>query len=125
MHAPTSPAPTLLFFLIFLFEPIQIVNLPIDGVNTGRWSNRNLLLTASLDWTARLWHLSRDTCISKILHNDIVTSIDFHPLRSEFCMTGSFDRKLRLWHVCKFGGRALSTASGTLSLGVLKQVLRA
>ena len=81
----------------------------------GRWSRKDLLLTASLDWTARLWHLSRETCLSKILHHNIVTSIDFHPTKPDYLMTGSFDQKLRLWHISQAKVTTVSSAPAQIT----------
>jgi len=63
------------------------------------WSKTNFLLTASLDKTVRLWHVSRKTCLHSFRHKDAVTSVDFHPSDDRFFVSGSFDRKIRVWDI--------------------------
>jgi WD40 repeat protein len=43
------------------------------------WSAGGFLLTASLDKSVRLWHLSQPGCLRKYWHSDIVTGVQFHP----------------------------------------------
>ncbi len=59
------------------------------------WSKKGLfLLSASMDHTVRLWHISLDTCLSVFTHNDYVTSLDFHPINEHFILSGSMDGKV-------------------------------
>lgn len=63
------------------------------------WSEHLFLLSASIDKTARLWHVSEEACISVYHHPDFVMSVSFHPTESRLFLSGSFDKKLRLWNM--------------------------
>lgn len=63
------------------------------------WSRANFILTASIDRTVRLWHLTRSKCLMVFQHADFVTSIAFHPIEDRYFVSGSFDRKLRVWSI--------------------------
>jgi len=61
------------------------------------WSKTNFLLSASIDRTVRLWHVSRTECLHLFQHSDFVTAVDFHPLEDRYFLSGGFDKKLRIW----------------------------
>jgi WD40 repeat protein len=63
------------------------------------WSRGNFLLSASIDKTARLWHLSKPRCLMVFQHTDFVTAVAFHPIEDRYFLSGSFDRKLRIWNI--------------------------
>jgi WD repeat-containing protein 44 len=63
------------------------------------WSKANFLLSASIDNTVRLWHVSRSKCLHMFQHSDFVTTVNFHPIEDRFFISGSFDRKLRIWNI--------------------------
>ena len=43
------------------------------------WNQNDFLLSASIDRTVRLWHVSTAECLHCFPHSDFVTSVDFHP----------------------------------------------
>ncbi|KAJ1569713.1 hypothetical protein HK096_002225 [Nowakowskiella sp. JEL0078] len=61
------------------------------------WSSNNFLISASLDKTVRLWHVSREECLCVFQHTDSVTSVRFHPFDDRFFVSGSMDRRIRIW----------------------------
>ena len=61
------------------------------------WSRTGFLLTASLDKTVRLWHVSKKTSLKTFTHASFVTSVSFHPTKDKYFVSGSFDQKVRVW----------------------------
>lgn len=61
------------------------------------WSRTGFLLTASLDKTVRLWHVSKKASLKTFAHASFVTSVSFHPTKDKYFVSGSFDRKVRVW----------------------------
>jgi len=63
------------------------------------WSHTDFLLSASLDKTVRLWHPTRPTCLRLFRHADLVPAVSFHPNDDRYFLSGSFDRKVRIWSI--------------------------
>ena len=63
------------------------------------WSKANFLLSASIDKTVRLWHISRAKCLCLFQHSDFVTAVAFHPIEDRYFLSASFDKKLRVWNI--------------------------
>jgi WD40 repeat protein len=65
-----------------------------------RHTHEPFLLSASLDKTVRLWHMSRpEAPLHLFQHADMVTCVDFHPTNDSYFVSGGFDSKLRLWSI--------------------------
>ncbi|KAF8061942.1 SPAC3H5.08c [Scenedesmus sp. PABB004] len=53
------------------------------------WSGAGFVLTASLDKSARLWHVSQPGCLRTFWHSDFVTSVQFHPGDAQRFVSGA------------------------------------
>jgi len=62
-------------------------------------SRSNLLLSASMDRTVRLWDVNKNECKHIFQLEDVVTAVQFHPKNEELFITGSLDNKLKVWNV--------------------------
>jgi WD40 repeat protein len=67
------------------------------------WSKSLFILSASVDKTVRLWHISKKSCLQVFRHPDIVTCLSFHPQLDRYFVSGSFDRRIRLWDIIPDG----------------------
>ncbi|DBA02066.1 TPA: hypothetical protein N0F65_000313 [Lagenidium giganteum] len=70
--------------------------MPIVDVS---WSRSNFILSASMDKTVRLWHISREDCLHVFQHPDSVPAVDFHPKEDRYFLSGCFDNKARVWDI--------------------------
>ncbi|ODA77023.1 hypothetical protein RJ55_07540 [Drechmeria coniospora] len=84
---------------VFLTKPTAEFEGHTGEVLALSWSKNNFLLSSSMDKTVKLWHLSRRDCLCTFRHNDLVTSIAFHPTDDRFFLAGSLDAQLRLWSI--------------------------
>lgn len=84
---------------VFHSEPSREFDGHTGEVLALSWSKNNFLLSSSMDKTVRLWHMSRQECLCMFKHNDLVTSIAFHPTDDRFFLAGSLDAQLRLWSI--------------------------
>lgn len=93
-HADTRRAP------IFHDTPLRLVGHEADILDLS-WSrpSSNFLLSSSMDHSVRLWHPSRSECLAVFRHLDFVTGIAFHPRDDRLFLSGSLDRRLRLWSI--------------------------
>lgn len=81
----------LLLFTIYRGHTADVLDLA--------WSKNHFLLSASMDKTVRLWHITRIECLCTFRHIDFVTTIQFHPRDDRYFLSGSLDGKLRLWNI--------------------------
>jgi len=70
-----------------------------DILDVAWAKTRHLVLSASMDYTVRLWSVDSDTCLYLFQHLDIVTSVVFHPTDENLFLSGSLDNKLMLWSI--------------------------
>eukprot|EP00871_Galdieria_phlegrea_P002129 jgi/Galph1/2917/GphlegSOOS_G1579.1 len=61
------------------------------------WSKNGFLLSASMDGTVKLWHVSAANCLRTFEHSDFVTCVCFHPEDERIFLSGCVDETLRLW----------------------------
>lgn len=84
---------------VFQSKPIREFYGHAGDVLALSWSKNNFLLSSSMDKTVRLWHTSQMDCLCSFAHEDLVTSIAFHPTDDRFFLAGSLDSQLRLWSI--------------------------
>ena len=93
----------ILSFLNFLSEkPKKILNEHSSDIIDLSWSsiNTSYLLSASLDYTVILWDIKeKQSFIKKFIHNDMLTSVSFHPFDDNIFITGCLDRFIRIWKI--------------------------
>ncbi|TQV94409.1 hypothetical protein V2A60_002559 [Cordyceps javanica] len=84
---------------VFRSKPVREFQGHTGEVLALSWSKNNFLLSSSMDKTVQLWHLSRQESLCTFKHDDLVTSIAFHPTDDRFFLAGSLDEQLRLWSI--------------------------
>lgn len=80
-------------------EPVRVYRGHKHDVLDVAWSKSQFLLSASMDKSVRLWHISMDDCLRVFRHTDFVTALDFHPIDDKFFLSGSIDGKVRVWNI--------------------------
>lgn len=61
------------------------------------WSKNYFIITASLDNTIRLWHLSKTECVYVFPNSNLVNCICFHPSDNNYFLSGGSDNYLKIW----------------------------
>jgi WD40 repeat protein len=84
-------------------QPYRIYKGHTEEIIDIAWSKSNFILSASMDKTVRLWHLSRRDCLQYFRHLDVVTSVDFDPIHDRYFISGCFDKRLRVWDIIPDG----------------------
>ncbi|CCI46596.1 unnamed protein product [Albugo candida] len=82
-----------------IVAPAQVYQghrMPIVDIS---WSRSNFILSASMDKTVRLWHISREDCLHVFQHPDSVPAVHFHPKEDRYFLSGCFDNKARVWDI--------------------------
>jgi WD40 repeat protein len=74
-------------------EPYRVLLGHTGDVIDVSWSQSYFVLSASVDKTVRLWHLTRSDCLQFFRHPDIVTCVEFHPVLDRFFVSGCFDKR--------------------------------
>lgn len=90
-------------FQLFHSSPYRIFHGHTGDITYISWSKSNFLLSASVDTTVRLWHVSRDDCLQVFKHVDIVTGVAFHPTHDRYFVSSCFDRRIRIWDIIPDG----------------------
>lgn len=80
-------------------NPIRVFQAHTNDIVDISWSKDNFILSASVDKTVKLWHITSDDCLQSFSHPDIVTAVDFHPFKERHFVTGCFDKIIRVWDV--------------------------
>lgn len=63
------------------------------------WAANGFVLSASMDNTLRLFHVTRQASLRTMQHGDFVTCADFNPTDNGYCVSGCLDKKIRIWNV--------------------------
>jgi len=89
------------FNVILTYSNLRILAGHSGDVVDLSWSKSTskFLLSASVDKTVKLWCVKDKHCLQTFHHNDLVTSVDFHPVQDLLFVTGCMDRTLRIWAV--------------------------
>ena len=90
---------------LFASKPIQTYDTHIGDILDLSWSTSSnsqyFLLSASVDKTVKLWHVSRQQALLTFQHTDLVTSVHFHPYDENYFISTGYDKKIRLWNIPK------------------------
>ena len=85
MGCPVSPPGP-----YFLTQPVREYHGHTEDILDVSWSAAGFLLSASVDNSVRLWHLSQPDCLRTFWHNDFVTCVQFHPRDAQRFVTGTW-----------------------------------
>lgn len=94
---PSTSAPSAAS--VFVTVPVREYQGHTEDVLDLVWSKSRFLLSASIDKSVRLWHMTSDECLRVFWHHDFVTSVCWHPTDANRFVTGSIDGKVRVWSV--------------------------
>jgi WD40 repeat protein len=73
----------------FLTQPVREYHGHTEDILDISWSAAGFLLSASVDNSVRLWHLTQPDCLRTFWHNDFVTCVQFHPRDAQRFVTGA------------------------------------
>lgn len=80
-------------------EPLHEFHGHSGDVLALSWSEKQYLLSASVDKSVRLWQVGCDRCLKVFSHSDYVTSVQFNPVDDNYFISGSIDGKVRIWDI--------------------------
>ena len=86
---------------LFESSPAQVFNGHHAAITDLCWSPCEMLLSASLDCTVRLWNPKHEQCLSIFQHTDCVSSIMFNPAKDSEFVSGSMDGMIRTWDIAE------------------------
>lgn len=99
-------------------EPYRVFEGHTGDIIDISFSKANFILSASIDKTVRLWHVTRADSLQLFSHPDMVTAVAFHPLHDRFFVSGCFDLRVRVWDVIPDGTvKEWSSTPDTVSWG--------
>lgn len=90
LQNPTRPLRT---------SPLRTFKGHTSDVLQLRFSSDELLASASMDRTVRLWHPHSTHCLRRLVHTDMVTSVAFHPREANYLLTAGCDHAARVWRL--------------------------
>jgi WD repeat-containing protein 44 len=93
--------PSLNLFLVE--QPYRIFEGHEMDITDLSWSVSNFLLSASMDSTVRLWHVSKHEALQVFQHPDAVTSVVFNPQHDRYFVSACFDRRIRVYDIIPVG----------------------
>ncbi|CAN8066048.1 unnamed protein product [Agarophyton chilense] len=79
--------------------PAAIFKGHTSDITAMSWSKNDFLLSASMDKTIRLWHPKSKACLRRLLHDDYVTCVAFHPTDEQICISGMANGTVSMWHL--------------------------
>lgn len=88
--SPQEQPPIVEYGLYFSRQPVRVFTGHTEDILDVTWSAGGFILTASLDKSVRLWHVSQPDCLREFWHTDFVTSVQFHPLDAQRFVSGQF-----------------------------------
>nr|KAJ3423155.1 WD repeat-containing protein 44 [Polyrhizophydium stewartii] len=80
-------------------QPLRVFKAHTHAITSIAWSKGGFLVSASMDCTVHLWHVSCMDFLCVFHHNDCVTSVCFHPKDERLFLSGSLDGQLHLWSI--------------------------
>ncbi|KAI8911704.1 WD40-repeat-containing domain protein [Gorgonomyces haynaldii] len=84
---------------VFANTPSLVFRDHTMAVTDISWSKGGFLLSASLDFSVRLYHIEHQTCLCTFRHAAPVTCVRFHPIDERLFTCGTLDGKILQWSI--------------------------